>query len=283
MSRRTALYQKGLGYRMAELRWDHLTVGEINALAAQDAIVLLPVASTEQHGPHLATGVDTILCAEACHRTAQRLSAVTPVMVAPCVWMGLAEHHVKLGGTFTVSLKTWAALLEDVLDSIIRAGFKRICVVNGHGGNMAALATLTTEIAKNLGTPIVTTSYWKLPQANGAFADILETQTGVQHACEAETSMMMAARPDLVKMPKIPSKPMAQMSMADAIGADLMIWKSFEEIAPNGVLGDAAKATAEKGEALLNAAAEHLADALQCGAVWGATFTDNRTESRHDR
>ena len=81
-----------------------VTAPELRELADADAIVLLPVASTEQHGPHLATGVDTFLCGEACRRTALLVTAHHPIVVAPTVWMGLAEHHVAFGGTFSLSL-----------------------------------------------------------------------------------------------------------------------------------------------------------------------------------
>ena len=155
---------------MTEVEWSRLTAPELKALAAADAIVLLPVASTEQHGPHMGTGVDMYLCAEACRRTARLVADKGPIVVAPTVWMGLAEHHVAFGGTFTLSLSTWHALLVDLCRSILRAGFRRICIVNGHGGNMAALTALTTDLTRDLSAPIATTSYWNLPHATGAFA-----------------------------------------------------------------------------------------------------------------
>ncbi len=253
---------------MTELLWEKLTVEELNECAQQDAIVLLPVGSVEQHGPHLPSGVDAFLCTEACCRTARLISQEQAVIVAPTIWHGLAEHHVRLGGTITLSLRTWHSLLEDVIGSIHRAGFRRVCVVNGHGGNMAALSALTTDITRSLQLPVATTSYWNLPQSSGAFADILETQHGVQHACEAETSMMLASYPDLVRTDKIPQSVGSQMSMLEAIGADLMIWNSFENIAPTGVLGDAGKATKDKGERLLDTAATHLATAILRGEPW---------------
>ncbi|MFS7874761.1 creatininase family protein [Streptomyces asiaticus] len=93
-------------------------------LAAQDAPVLLPVGSTEQHGPHLPTGVDDFPSAEACRRSA-RIMVVQdrPVAVAPSLWCGPADHHVEFGGTFTLTLATYHALLRDVCRAILMAGF----------------------------------------------------------------------------------------------------------------------------------------------------------------
>ncbi|MGF1650388.1 MAG: creatininase family protein [Hyphomicrobiaceae bacterium] len=254
---------------MAEdVLWSRLTAAELNERAKHDAIVILPVASTEQHGPHLGTGVDAILCAEACRRTAVRVAEVRPVVVAPCVWMGLAEHHVALGGTFTLTLSTWHALLRDLCQSIKRAGFARIVIVNGHGGNMAALSALTTDLTRETGLGIATTSYWSLAHDTGAFAKILERQTGVQHACEAETSMMMAVAPDHVRGDRLSQAFGADLPMGVALGGPLNRWRSFQELTPSGVLGDARVASAAKGEQLLDAAAELLAEQLLAGKPW---------------
>jgi creatinine amidohydrolase len=254
---------------MTTVLWNELTASTLNDLAARDAIVLLPVASTEQHGPHLATGVDVVLCWEVCRRTAELVSAKRPIVVAPTVWMGLAEHHVPFGGTFTLSVATWHALLRDLCQSILRAGFEKILIVNGHGGNMTALNALTVELTRELEAPIATTSYWSLAHENGAFDEILEDQKGVQHACEAETSMMMAAAPDLVFQSELAKAVGPQSSMASALNRPINVWKSFKDQTPTGVLGDARRASAQKGERLLDVAARLMAERLIAGEPWG--------------
>lgn len=248
--------------------WNELPAARLVELAKADAIVLLPVASTEQHGPHMATGVDAVLCWEVCRRTAELVAEKRPIVVAPTVWMGLAEHHVAYGGTFTLSVATWHALLRDLCSSILRAGFERILIVNGHGGNMAALSALTVELTRELEAPIATTSYWAIPHETGAFELILQDQKGVQHACEAETSMMMAAAPDLVFTDKLPQAVGPQSSMGSALNRPLNVWKSFKDLSPTGVLGDARRASPEKGERLLQSAARLLADRLIAGEPW---------------
>lgn len=253
---------------MTSVLWNELPARALNDLAARDAIVLLPVASTEQHGPHMATGVDAVLCWEVCRRTAEIVSAKRAIVVAPTVWMGLAEHHVPFGGTFTLSVATWHALLRDLCNSILRAGFKKILIVNGHGGNMAALNALTVELTRELEAPIATTSYWTLAHETGAFEAILQDQKGVQHACEAETSMMLAAAPDLVIASELAKAVGPQSSMGSALNRPLNVWKSFKDLTPTGVLGDARRATAQKGERLLDAAANLMAERLIAGEPW---------------
>jgi creatinine amidohydrolase len=249
--------------------WNELPARMLNDLAARDAIVLLPVASTEQHGPHLATGVDAVLCWEVCRRTAELVAAKRPIVVAPTVWMGLAEHHVAFGGTFTLSVATWHALLRDLCRSILDAGFNKILIVNGHGGNMSALNALTVELTRELEAPIATTSYWSLAHEAGAFKPILQDQEGVQHACEAETSMMMAAAPDLVFTAELAKAVGPQSSMGSALNRPINLWKSFKDQTPTGVLGDARRATAEKGEKLIETAARLMAERLIAGEPWG--------------
>jgi creatinine amidohydrolase len=158
---------------MTEVLWNRMTAEELRQKAKEDAIVLLPVASTEQHGPHLTTGVDTFLGGEGCRRVATIVARSRPIVVAPVVWMGLAEHHVAFGGTFTLSLATYHHLLRDLCNSILRAGFKKILIVNSHGGNIAALNALTTDLALELDAPIATTTFYNLASEKGAYADVL--------------------------------------------------------------------------------------------------------------
>jgi creatinine amidohydrolase len=253
---------------MTEVLWNRMTAEELRRKAAEDAIVLLPVASTEQHGPHLATGVDAFLGGEGCRRTAQIVARSRPIVVAPVVWMGLAEHHVAFGGTFTLSLATYHALLRELCGSILRAGFTRILIVNSHGGNIAALNALTIDLARELGAPIATTTFYNLPHETGAYAKILEDQQTVRHACEAETSMMLAAFADCVRRDRIADAFGPTGNRGLGIAPPLNVWRSFKEITPSGVIGDARKATAEKGEKLLDVAAALLAEKLIAGEPW---------------
>lgn len=248
--------------------WSALPAEALRKAAAEDALVILPVASTEQHGPHLPTGVDTYLCAAVCARAGRIVNqAGTRAIVAPTLWAGLAEHHVAFGGTFSLSLPTYHALLRDLLSSIKRAGFKRVIIVNGHGGNIAALQALMTDLTHELDLQIGVTTYFTL--ATDTFAAALEDQKAVHHACEAETSMMMSLHPDLVVNDRLKDAhgPFA-LDGTSPLNRAINRWRSFADLTPSGVIGDARRSTAAKGEKLVAAAAQALAKQLLAGEPW---------------
>ena len=182
---------------MASVLWLELTAEELRAKAAGDAIVVLPVASVEQHGPHLPVGVDTILCSGVCKAAAERAGDVD-VVVAPTLWCGMAEHHMAFGGTFTFDIPTYRAVLLALLKSIERHGFHRVLIVNGHGGNIAALTAFLPDFARETRLQIDATTYFMLAEA-ALGRRSWRIRQAVQHACEVETSMMMVLAPGSVR------------------------------------------------------------------------------------
>lgn len=256
---------QGLNRDQHEVAWARLTAAEIQARATPATVVAIPVASIEQHGPHLATGVDMWLASAVAERTARKLHAAgTPALVTPCVWSGLAEHHMPFGGTLTLDVASFAAVVGGVARSVARHGFRRIVLVNGHGGNTEAIATAAIELTKALGVPVVGVTYW---QANAdTFAAILETQANVEHACEAETSMMLALRPDCVRPGNI-ARAVPRRSLPPA-PPGFKRHRGFVELTDTGVMGDPRAASAEKGERLLDAASTRLADELARAELW---------------
>lgn len=250
-----------------EVEWMKLTFAELNARAAADALVIVPVASLEQHGPHLATGVDILCATEVAQRTARRmLAAGHPAVVTPCVWTGLAEHHVAFGGTVTLDYAGFAAVLKGVVHSAMRAGFKRVMLLNGHGGNAEAVAVTGGECQAEFGIRVAAGTYWHL--AGDAFAPILERQSNVLHACEAETSMVMAILPEAVRPDRLAEAHGPHSTRPEGQPAAMIRRRSFKDMTPTGVIGDARSATAAKGEALLDAAAERIAQELASPALW---------------
>ena len=131
---------------MREIEWARLKAAEIKALAQRNAIVILPIGATEQHGPHLPVQVDTRLATEVAHRAARLMTSQHPTLVAPTIPYGMSEHHVSLNGTITLDYPTMAAVLGCACSSILRAGFKRIFILNGHGGNTDGITTFITRI-----------------------------------------------------------------------------------------------------------------------------------------
>ncbi len=252
---------------MPEVNWNRQTAGALRSLAERGAVVLLPVASTEQHGPHLPTGVDDMLVTEVCRRTAGLLAPDIPIVVAPTVWCGLADHHVAFGGTFSISLATYHALLRDLCRSILKAGFAKIVLVNGHAGNIAGLAAIATDLTREMEAPIASATYFMV--AAREIAGLLEDQGGLMHACEAETSMMMAAVPELVNRSRLSDAHGPAFDVASSLLPTLKRSVPFDRLTSTGVLGDARRASASKGEALLAACAAALAASLQAGEPWG--------------
>ena len=253
-----------------EIEWSRMTAAEVNALAEQDAILLIPVASTEQHGPHLATGCDTILCGEVARRTARLVAEKRPILVAPTVWIGLASHHLAIGGTFSVTFDTYAKLLGDIAQSAKTAGFSKLLFINGHGGNIAALSILSEQLARETGLRVAVTTYARLATEAGDFAEILEDQDAMHHACEAETSMLLALDQGFVRKERLPDAHQDGFKKGDPspAGGALSTWTPFNEFTASGVRGDARRASAEKGEKLFAACANRLAEKLIAGEPW---------------
>lgn len=258
---------------MEPVEWARMSAPELKEKAEAGALVVLPVASLEQHGPHLPTMVDTRLATEVSIRAARLLARTEPVVVLPCQWMGLSEHHFPFGGTISLDYATFHNVLRCVCRSIRADGFRRLFIVNGHGGNTEPLAVSTRELAHEFGMAVVGGTYWLI--AAEAIGGLLATQKNVQHACEAETSMMMAAEPSLVHRGQIEAAARGVMApnevagQASADGPGIQRFRSFAERAPGtGVKGDPRAATAEKGEALLDAVAKKLAEAMANPALW---------------
>ncbi|GKY89926.1 creatininase family protein [Sinisalibacter aestuarii] len=254
------------------MQWADLKADEISGLPKDETIVVVPVASLEHHGPHLPTGVDIVLTSEIARRTAVLTDPHRPVLVTPAVWSGLAEMHMSLGGTITLDLDTLHAVLRSICRSIVRQGFGKVLLLNGHGGNIAALGAITNEIGSTLDIAIATTSYWE--HAAERFAAILEDQDTIGHACEGETSMMLALAEGLVDRDKFgqaigPDNP----TVADIAGPAVLRWRSFAARSTvTGTLGNPTRASAGKGERLLDAAAESLSAFLRNDAFWNMSY-----------
>jgi creatinine amidohydrolase len=248
-----------------EIAWARLTAAEIQARATPASVVLIPVASIEQHGPHLATGTDMWLASAVAERSARRLVAAgTPALVTPCIWSGLAEHHMAFGGTLTLEDEVFAGVIGGVARSVARHGFRRIALVNGHGGNIDAVAGAAVALTRALGVPVVGVTYW-LANAD-TFGAILETQPNVMHACEAETSMVMAVQPGGVRPARI-ADALPKRAVPPA-PPGFRRYRGFAEMTDTGVLGDPRAASAAKGERLLEAAAARLAEEFARPELW---------------
>jgi creatinine amidohydrolase len=179
---------------------------------------------------------------------------------------------MSFGGTVTLDFPAFSAMVEGVVRSVLRHGFKRVVLLNAHGGNENALRTITDELTPKLGVPVVQFTYWYA--AAVPIAKILETQGGLQHACEAETAMMMAARPELVAHDRIPlAKSNTTPDVSDVVGGGVYRWRTIASRSGSGVIGNPEAASAEKGERLFEAIADAIAEKLCNREMWELPWT----------
>lgn len=250
-----------------EIEWRRLRAEELRERAKMDAIVIIPVGSIEQHGPHLPVEIDSLLGEAVALRTARLAAAIEKVVVLPMLWTGLSEHHMSFGGTITLDFQTFFNIIRCVCESVVRHGFRRIVLLNGHGGNENALRVCADELGPKLEVPIVQFTYWNA--AEKPIAALLERQNNLWHACEAETSMCMALRPELIAEDRIRlAEGNPTPDVADLVGKGVYRWRSLASQCSNGVYGYPSAATREKGEKLLDAISRDLAEKICRKELW---------------
>jgi creatinine amidohydrolase len=250
-----------------EVEWARMTAPDLRAIAAREgALAILPAGSLEQHGPHLPVITDTASASAAAIAAARLVANDVPVAVPPGLWLGLSEHHLPFGGTISVDYAAYRAILESIVRSLRAISFSRLLIVNGHGGNIDPLAVACRELAVAYDIPIVATTPWFM--AREKLAPIFEVDTGAKHACEGETSMMMAIAGDIVKKDKLDEAMQQAPARVDAPSGFSRFY-SFSERAPvTGTWGDPRSATADKGARFLAIQAEALAAAIRDKALW---------------
>lgn len=173
------------------------TRAELRELAPS-CLLVLPVGATEQHGPHLPVGTDYFTVEHLAHEAARQVVDAVPVLVAPTLPFGCSEHHLPFGGTLSFTTDTYYRLLCDLLRSLARDGFRRVFLLNGHGGNHELIQLAARDVALQHPIEIAAASYWNL-----AWDDLVQAgaHKGARlpgHAGRFETSVMLALHEDLV-------------------------------------------------------------------------------------
>ena len=253
---------------MPEVEWARLKAHELRALADQNAVVILPIASIEQHGPHLPVMTDTRLGHEVAVQSARKAYGKRPTVVTPVVWSGLSEHHMPFGGTLILSHDTFRRVIRDLVIALTRHGYRDILISNSHGGNIVAMHQICDELSGEVDATLVATTY---PTEMGAvIGEILEDQDGMQHACEAETSMMMVCEPELVDTSDLASLNTERGAAFLKAGHASYRWRPFTHLTGNGVSGMPGKSTPEKGERIIEAASDALAALITDPETWAA-------------
>lgn len=176
---------------------------------------------------------------------------------------------MSLSGTITLDYATMAAVLGCCCESMVRHGFRRIFVLNGHGGNTDGVYTFITEFTVKHRVPIAGGTYWNIAQKE--IAAILEKQQYLLHACEAETAMMLALTPELIdrdELAQMHGPYIPGLSAIAGVNHGVYRWRQLSSRSPIGVIGEAGAATPEKGVRLLDAISDAVAAALLDERVW---------------
>jgi len=187
---------------MASMRlFNELTRIEATALAPE-SILLLPVGATEQHGPHLPVGTDSFAIEHLAREAASAAAERVPVVVAPTLPFGCSPHHIPFGGTMSLGTDTYYRVMFDLAESLALGGWRRIAIVNGHGGNHELVQLVARDLALKHPVDCVAFSYWH-PAWDALLAEgAHHVGRAPGHAGAFETSLVLALRPELVREPR---------------------------------------------------------------------------------
>ena len=245
--------------------WTDIKWADFSAAAVERWIAVLPLAATEQHGPHLPLGTDVMIGEAYLERVRELLPAELPATFFPIQPVGISTEHTDYPGTLTLSteqaLREWMALGE----SVARAGIRKLVMVTSHGGNSAAMTLVAQDLRAQHGMLAVTTSWSRFGIPDGLFT-AEELRHGV-HGGAVETSIMLARYPQDVNTKEIANFRPASIGMEkdfrwlSAHRPAPFAWQA-QDIHPSGASGDATQASAEKGRQLLDHGARAFCELL---------------------
>lgn len=247
--------------------WADHTSGEIAALDKDRLVAVLPVAATEQHGPHLPVSVDTDLVDAVIARAVELQPAGTPVLYLPTLAYGKSNEHARYPGTLSLSAQTLLALWSDIAASVAASGVRRLVFLNSHGGQAAAMDLLARDVRERHRMLVVATSWYQFGLPPDTF-DPAGQQDDI-HAGEVETSMMMACAPRWLRLEHARDfRSRAAQLRADGFrrlavqGPGKLAWQ-VHDLNPLGATGNAAAATAQKGQLAIDHSARALNELLE--------------------
>lgn len=224
--------------RLAECTWT-------DARDLETDVALLPVGSTEQHGPHAPLGTDSLTATAVAEAAAD--AADQPVVVAPTIPVGVAAEHRHFDGTLWVAPETLRTYVGDVLESLFAQGFTRVVVVNGHGGNVPALREVCAKLTRE-GAGYAVPFTW---------FDAIETEQELGHGGPVETALVWHLAPELIHEDRFEAAAGADSGFGVWVAGTNLAY-DFREFTDTGNLGDPAGADPSEGAALLEAASASL-------------------------
>lgn len=241
--------------------WKDLTTEDFAALDAARQVALLPVAATEQHGPHLPLGTDAAINAGIVARVVDLVPMETPLVVLPMLPVGLSPEHRDFPGTLTLSAETLIRTVVEIGAGVARAGLRKLILFNSHGGQPAVLEIAAQELRATHAMLAVVANSWRLMRP-AEFFPAAEREAGI-HAGANETSLILHLHPGLVRRDRIADFPSAARGherdhpQLAGGGRFKFAWQS-QDLNPTGAVGDARLASAEAGGALVEQAAREL-------------------------
>ena len=239
------------------MRWFEMTAPEIRSLDKDSVLVLQPIAAVEQHGPHLPTGVDTILVTSIAEAAESRRPS--QILLCPTYWLGASGHHLGFGATLTASLDRFVGVLSDLARPTLDQGFRRYAFLNGHGGNMDPMRLALRGLEETYPDRVLAgAAYWEfLTEPLDAVLDGPHKFVG--HACEFETALMRAVRPDLVRESLVgDAGPLA----SDRLDGWFLPW-DMQRRTREGCTGRPDLGTVEKGKRLMESIQSGLDRAVE--------------------
>ncbi len=239
------------------MRFHDMTMPQLRQVPRDSTVVLAPIAACEQHSRHLPTFTDTLLVTAVAEGAEQRLPR--QILLLPTQWMGASAHHLRFGATLSAEVDTHITMLTDLITPLLDDGYQRVLVLNGHGGNIDTMHVALRRLQPRYRDRLVTAaSYWEIAEKElAALAEGGRKSMG--HACEFETSMVLALRPDLVRRDEIQDDP----AHDDPALRGLYVSEDMHQRTDHGAVGFPEKATPEKGRAFLAAAVERTAEVVQ--------------------
>ena len=252
--------------------WADLCTRDFAQLDPARTIAVLPVAATEQHGPHLPLSVDSVLADGIVAASLPHLAPELSVLFLPTQAVGLSPEHARFPGTLTLKTETVLRLWTDIGESVAAAGVRKLLLFNSHGGQVSVLDLVARDLRARLNLLVYSCSWFKLPlhDAQGQDLNALfsaeEHRFGI-HGGEIETSMMLALAPARVQMAQAQNFVSTAQARARQFpilgnGRSAKLGWQTQDYHSAGAVGNAAAATAAKGEALVQAAGRALAQLL---------------------
>jgi creatinine amidohydrolase len=269
------------GYCPAHRYLPYLSWTQIAALPDKaNTVIVLPAGSTEQHGPHLPCAVDTLIAAGVVGHALARLPASVPAYALAPITYGKSDEHLHFPGTLTLEGPTLLDTVTQIGESVYRAGFRKLLIVNGHGGQPQVMEMAARELRVRHGDYVVLPHFvWRVPHVASQYLSPREKRLSM-HAGHAETAILMALAPHTVRMehavaaypPEFPS------SILSPHGRPACAWVAAD-FGDSGVIGDPLPATPEQGHAILESLVvswvqgitdlHHLSWPVRAAQSWG--------------